>query len=257
MRNHVFLLSLLCGLLSACGPETREKSTKTEASSSTNKETFLDSLTQLGFSVMGNFAVKQLTENSEKLQRDKVYLVKKTPLITDDFFMNKTDSFLLMPCCNVQSEAVNHILRSAAIGDAFLYSDTEGLSNNLYQLEIRSVIEPEFTKEGIFLYRINKPEKDPEILEPHRHYGIKYAAILPTGELIDHNLNDLVTYQFGSKSLNVIEGMRLSLYKMNEGDKAIADLPASLAYGEYGYGPVPPNSRLLFYLYYKETITHK
>ena len=46
--------------------------------------------------------------------------------------------------------------------------------------------------------------------------------------------------------MTLIPGFKEGLSKMKEGGKAIISIPAKLAYGEEGAGPVPPESALIF-----------
>ncbi len=46
--------------------------------------------------------------------------------------------------------------------------------------------------------------------------------------------------------MTLIPGFKEGLYQMKEGGKAIFVIPSSLAYGEEGAGPVPPESALVF-----------
>lgn len=45
----------------------------------------------------------------------------------------------------------------------------------------------------------------------------------------------------------VIVGWDMAMLKLSQGEKAVLSVPASLAYGERGYGKlIPPNSDLIF-----------
>eukprot|EP00438_Fugacium_kawagutii_P036383 Skav223649 [mRNA] locus=scaffold46:715078:718645:- [translate_table: standard] len=74
---------------------------------------------------------------------------------------------------------------------------------------------------------------------------VEYAGYLPSGQLFDSTKNgDLFSFQLGASQ--VIPGWDVSLRHMSLGERAVMRVPAALAYGESGTGPIPPNSDLLF-----------
>eukprot|EP00438_Fugacium_kawagutii_P022299 Skav233979 [mRNA] locus=scaffold1008:744039:745016:+ [translate_table: standard] len=74
---------------------------------------------------------------------------------------------------------------------------------------------------------------------------VEYAGYLPSGQLFDSTKNgDLFSFQLGASQ--VIPGWDVGLRHMSLGERAVMRVPAALAYGESGTGPIPPNLDLLF-----------
>eukprot|EP00438_Fugacium_kawagutii_P026343 Skav235400 [mRNA] locus=scaffold487:143096:144073:- [translate_table: standard] len=74
---------------------------------------------------------------------------------------------------------------------------------------------------------------------------VEYAGYLPSGQLFDSTKNgDLFSFQLGASQ--VIPGWDMGLRHMSLGERAVMRVPAALAYGESGTGPIPPNSDLFF-----------
>lgn len=74
---------------------------------------------------------------------------------------------------------------------------------------------------------------------------VEYAGYLPNGQLFDSTKNgDLFSFQLGASQ--VIRGWEVGLSHMSLGERAVMRVPAALAYGEAGTGPIPPNSDLFF-----------
>lgn len=73
---------------------------------------------------------------------------------------------------------------------------------------------------------------------------VEYAGYLPNGQLFDSTNGDLYSFQLGASQ--VIRGWEVGLSHMSLGERAVMRVPAALAYGEAGTGPIPPNSDLFF-----------
>ena len=73
---------------------------------------------------------------------------------------------------------------------------------------------------------------------------VAYAGYLPNGQLFDSTKGDLFSFQLGGSQ--VIRGWEVGLSHMSLGERAVMRVPAALAYGEAGTGPIPPNSDLFF-----------
>lgn len=97
--------------------------------------------------------------------------------------------------------------------------------------------------------------------------NVNYAGFFADGKIFDTNIADKAK-EFGiynerraaapggydpipmpySPDAKMIPGFKEGAQKMNVGDKAILFIPAHLAYGERGGGPIPPNTDLIFEL---------
>jgi hypothetical protein len=251
ISNSTASIIMLIGLAACGSPENQKNNEDATQKAGLNE---LDSLSSLGFSVMDNFAIKAIEQTGPAINPEKVYLVEKSPSFVDGSVINRDVSqHLVRPKTNVQTKAVNQILKTAGLGDVFVYTDPESVIEGFQRLTIVSEVEPDFTPEGIFIYRIGEAP-EPTQLTKNETYGVVYAAFLPDGSLIDHNLNDPNPFRFQINTLSVIKGWEIALSKMALGEKVFVEIPYSLAYGSEGKGPVPPKTNLFFYLYFKEVI---
>ncbi len=74
---------------------------------------------------------------------------------------------------------------------------------------------------------------------------INYSGYFLDGRPVDSNVGKKpLQCKVGSNGL--IDGWNEALQRMNEGGKVTVVLPSSTAYGEEGYGPVPPFTPLVF-----------
>lgn len=96
--------------------------------------------------------------------------------------------------------------------------------------------------------------------------GVDYAGFFENGLLFDSSREDLskafdqlderraeaqqyipIPFKYGTKT-GLIPGFIEGIEQMKVGDKAVIFIPAHLAYGERGVGPIPPNTDLVFEL---------
>jgi peptidylprolyl isomerase len=83
---------------------------------------------------------------------------------------------------------------------------------------------------------------------PNDMVVMHYTASLDDGTKFDSSLEreDPVRIRMGTDKL--IPGLREGLLLLREGDHARLYIPAKLAYGQEGYGPVPPDTKLVYQL---------
>ncbi|MBS1765476.1 MAG: FKBP-type peptidyl-prolyl cis-trans isomerase [Bacteroidetes bacterium] len=74
---------------------------------------------------------------------------------------------------------------------------------------------------------------------------VNYSGYFLDGRLVDSN-KDKKPLQCKVGSSGLVDGWNEALQRMNEGGKVTIVLPSSTAYGEEGYGPVPPFTPLVF-----------
>ncbi len=75
---------------------------------------------------------------------------------------------------------------------------------------------------------------------------VNYIGALADGTKFDSSYDRNQPFQFRLGVDPVIDGWDQGLLGMKEGGKRTLIIPASLAYGEGGFGPIPPNATLLF-----------
>lgn len=132
--------------------------------------------------------------------------------------------------------------------------------NKLHEARVKQVKEKNKAESEAYLNK-NKARKGVKQLES----GLQYEE-LQAGTGAAPKEEDIVTMDYVGKLVDgtpftnpegktveekdvvmtLIPGFKEGLYQMKEGGKAIFVIPASLAYGEEGAGPVPPESALVF-----------
>lgn len=73
-----------------------------------------------------------------------------------------------------------------------------------------------------------------------------YTGLLLNGTKFDENQNAATPFKFTAGMRQVIAGWDEAVLLLHEGEEAKFIIPARLAYGEQGGGPIPPNSTLIF-----------
>ncbi len=76
--------------------------------------------------------------------------------------------------------------------------------------------------------------------------SVRYTGWLANGTQFDSNVNQSTPYSFRLGLRDVIDGWDETLVGTRVGGKRQLIIPPSLGYGPYGYGPIPPNSVLVF-----------
>lgn len=101
-------------------------------------------------------------------------------------------------------------------------------------------------------------------VKPTEDIFVSYSGYFENGMLFDSNVADVAKaygifnsqreagggykpfpYKLSNKS-GLIPGFLEGIELLNFGDKAVVFIPANLAYGEKGAGPIPPNTNLVF-----------
>jgi len=117
---------------------------------------------------------------------------------------------------------------------------------------------------GLKIYFIKKGEGE----KPNNgnKVNVNYAGYFTTGDLFDSNIKDLnilfnkydnrrdvgggynpVAMDY-SPDARLIPGFKEGLKQMKVGDKVMLFIPSHLAYGPQGYGPIPPDTDLIYEL---------
>ncbi|MFK8038819.1 MAG: FKBP-type peptidyl-prolyl cis-trans isomerase [Crocinitomicaceae bacterium] len=110
---------------------------------------------------------------------------------------------------------------------AIAFTDEKGWETNRLESGIHIYTE----KEG--------SEEKPKLTD---FVTIHYKGYLMDGTLFDGTQNDPATFQLGG----LIPGWQQGIPQFGKGGKGVLVIPPSLAYGEKGIGPIPPNSMLYF-----------
>lgn len=74
---------------------------------------------------------------------------------------------------------------------------------------------------------------------------VHYTGRLSNGMVFDTSVGS-TPYEFVLGAGEVIPGWDLGLAGMQEGGRRLLIIPPELAYGETGFGPIPPNATLIF-----------
>ncbi|MGZ3971004.1 MAG: FKBP-type peptidyl-prolyl cis-trans isomerase [Mucilaginibacter sp.] len=70
--------------------------------------------------------------------------------------------------------------------------------------------------------------------------------IMAGGKMIDNTYQRLAPMEFSLKSAEVIQGLKDGIVGMKVGGKRKLIIPPHLAYGDKGFGNIPPRSHLVF-----------
>ena len=93
----------------------------------------------------------------------------------------------------------------------------------------------EVIKEGI-----GEPAKKGQVVSVH------YTGIFENGSKFDSSVDRGEPFEFELGAGMVIKGWDMGVEGMKVGEKRKLTIPYNLAYGEGGYGPIPPKATLIF-----------
>lgn len=76
--------------------------------------------------------------------------------------------------------------------------------------------------------------------------SVHYVGTLPNGQEFDSSVKRGEPFAFTLGEGRVIKGWEEGVVGMKIGGKRILVIPSDLAYGDQGYGPIPPKATLVF-----------
>ncbi|HAL24570.1 TPA: peptidylprolyl isomerase [Candidatus Wolfebacteria bacterium] len=76
--------------------------------------------------------------------------------------------------------------------------------------------------------------------------AVHYTGILEDGTKFDSSLDRGTPFSFKLGAGMVIKGWDMGVTGMKVGEQRRLTIPYTLAYGEAGYGPIPPKATLIF-----------
>ena len=75
---------------------------------------------------------------------------------------------------------------------------------------------------------------------------VNYTGYLESGKKFDSSVERDEPFTFKLGAHQVIPGWDEGIQLLNKGAKAVLIIPSTLAYGERGVGPIPPNATIIF-----------
>ncbi len=85
-----------------------------------------------------------------------------------------------------------------------------------------------------------------QIVEVGDEVTIHYVGRLQSGQEFDNSRKQGEAFSFEVGAGRAIEGLEQGVVGMKAGGERVLVIPASLAYGEDGFGPIPANATLIF-----------
>lgn len=99
---------------------------------------------------------------------------------------------------------------------------------------------------GLKLY-VETPGKGPKV-EAGELMKVHYYGFLADGTPFDNSFERRERLSFPAGGGQMIPGFDEGILLLNHGAKAYLFIPANMAYGEQGGGPIPPNADLVYYI---------
>ncbi|QDU31224.1 FKBP-type 22 kDa peptidyl-prolyl cis-trans isomerase [Anatilimnocola aggregata] len=151
------------------------------------------------------------------------------PELTDEQIQGAMDKFLAALRAKREEEAKGAGNKNKKDGEAYLAANLQkpGVQQTKSGLQVKSL------KAGT-----GASPKATDTVKVHYH------GMLIDGTVFDSSVERKVPAEFPVN--RVIPGWTEALQLMKVGDKVQLTIPAALAYGEEGSGPIPPNSVLVF-----------
>jgi hypothetical protein len=104
--------------------------------------------------------------------------------------------------------------------------------------------EPTVQPDGLQIYLIQPGEGD--VAESGMRVFVQYTGWFEDGTKFDSSLDTGPPFPFVLGRKNVIDGWEEGVLGMRVGEKRRLVIPPDLAYGEEGFGAIPPNATLTF-----------
>lgn len=132
------------------------------------------------------------------------------------------------------------------VGLFYLIKNTKHMDEKLSNNYITEEQSQENETGGGFSMTILKNGEGEKISSSGSSISVNYIGYYEDGSIFDSNLDSGQTFDFTLGSGQVIEGWEFGLVDMKEGEVRRLVIPSEYAYGDTGFGEIPPKATLIF-----------
>ena len=158
--------------------------------------------------------------------------------LTPAFLKKNSNIHFYVKVENIYSQSELEVMKAEERAKSIMKDSVEAAAYIAYLTNVQT------TTSGL-KYVITKPSKGAQP-KAGQEVSMLYRGLLLNGTKFDENQDEANPFKFTVGMSQVIPGWDEGVMLLHEGEEAKFIIPARLAYGEQGGGPIPPNSTLIF-----------